>query len=125
MRMIVDARNPVLQANEKCVTGWCRSGSLRHMLDKYISELLGQASDFRRFVRWREVVRYALESLGGEASFADIIDRIERIVPTVWLHRYWEARVLRIIRKDSEIEKVAHDRWRLRPPSAHRGANSS
>jgi hypothetical protein len=71
-----------------------------------ILELLGDASHSRRFIRWRDVVRYALQSIGNEGSFLDITEAIEKLVPAVWRHRYWEARVLRIVRKDSEIEKI-------------------
>ena len=90
-----------------------------------ILELLGDASHSRRFIRWRDVVRHALNSIGGEGGFLEITKRIEELVPSVWLHRYWEYRVLRIIRKDSEIEKVGRDRWRLRPPAQETKASST
>jgi hypothetical protein len=79
-----------------------------------LSEILLDSGGYHRFIRWRDVVRHAFGLLGDEASFADVVETIERIVPASWLHRHWTVRLHRLIQTDPLLEKAGRDRWRLR-----------
>ena len=89
-----------------------------------LSDILHDTGEFHRFIRWRDVVRHAFDSLGGEGSFPEVVAAIERTVPPSWLHRHWTVKLHRLIQTDSLIEKVGRDTWRFRS-SRSRSRSSS
>lgn len=111
--------------NGYLVSGFCRSGAAlqvdvvwaryqRMSLNHDVRFVHSGARELQRFIRWRDVVRQAFSVLGGEGTFAEVVETIERLVPPFWLHRHWTVRIHRMLRKDPDIEKAGRDRWRLR-----------
>lgn len=90
-----------------------------------LTDILLDSGDYHRFIRWRDVVRHAFELLGGEATFAEVVETLERIVPPAWLHRHWTVRLHRLIQTDSSLEKSGRDRWRLRSRRARSRSSSN
>jgi len=68
----------------------------------------------RRFILWRSIVHYALRSLGRQARFDQILERIEQLVPPGWLYNNWEAKVAYLLRKDPTLARVGKNTWHLR-----------
>jgi site-specific DNA-methyltransferase (adenine-specific) len=65
---------------------------------------------------WASLVRYALETLGGEAHLREINRVVENDLRTE-TNRTWQCTVRRVVRQSAEIEPLGQGRYRLRSES--------
>jgi len=63
--------------------------------------------------KWRQLVRWALDSAGGEANLQVIYTLLEERMPRDWLTPTWKAKVRQQLQLDPRTTSVARGVWRL------------
>ena len=63
---------------------------------------------------WRQIVREALDRLGGQASLQALYAEVNRVHHVSSRRPNWQAKVRQQVQLDPEIEHVAKGVWRLK-----------
>jgi hypothetical protein len=82
------------------------------------------AARYQRVLRehhwtWRQVVRLALQSLGGSAKLRDIYAEVtslrygERSIPDRWQNTHWQEKIRQQLQIHPEFESLGDGRWAL------------
>lgn len=63
--------------------------------------------------KWRDLVRWTLKELGGEANLQTIYTFLEHGVPRTWLTPTWKAKVRQQLQLDPMTLSIDRGVWQL------------